>query len=77
MTELLFSFPTAAIQTFATFRTDTGEAQDDRKPFQLDRCHALDTGAKRCAATIRAGIAPMASQKPNKPGEEAQNHAVV
>ena len=46
MTELLFSFPTAAIQTFATFRTDTGEAQDDRKPFQLDRCHALDTGSE-------------------------------
>ncbi len=41
ITELLLSLPTVAIQTFATFRKeneDTGE-----KPFQLDRCHALET----------------------------------
>ncbi|MBL8446494.1 MAG: DUF2889 domain-containing protein [Zoogloeaceae bacterium] len=41
ISELLLSLPTAAIQTLATLRRDT----DDRagKPFQLDRCHALDT----------------------------------
>ncbi len=41
LTELLAHFPTVALQTFA------GEARDNEdrghKPFQLDRCHALDT----------------------------------
>lgn len=41
ISELLLSLPTAAIQTFATFQRDT--AAVDGKPFQLDRCHALDT----------------------------------
>ena len=40
ITELLAFLPTAAIQTFAGLqREDSG----DRKPYQLDRCHALDT----------------------------------
>lgn len=40
VTELLGSLPTAAVQTFAGLRSeDAGE----RKPFQLDRCHALET----------------------------------
>lgn len=44
LTELLYSLPTAAIQTFATFRRES----DDQlgKPFQLDRCHALDTSSE-------------------------------
>jgi hypothetical protein len=37
---MLGQFPTAAIQTMAGERRATDEA---RKPFQLDRCHALDT----------------------------------
>lgn len=41
LTELLAHFPTVALQTFA------GEVRDNEdrghKPFQLDRCHALDT----------------------------------
>ena len=38
LTELLAYLPTAALQTFAGLqREDAGE----RKPFQLDRCHAL------------------------------------
>ncbi len=42
LTELLAQFPTAAIQTFAGFfNNDTDDAAG--KPFQLDRCHALDT----------------------------------
>jgi hypothetical protein len=42
LTELLGQFPTAAIQTFAGFfNNDTDDAAG--KPFQLDRCHALDT----------------------------------
>lgn len=41
LTELLLSLPTAAIQTFATFRRDNED--DGEKPFQLDRCHALET----------------------------------
>lgn len=43
LTELLASLPTAAIQTLATFRRDTGEGEGGEKPFQLDRCHALET----------------------------------
>ena len=44
MTELLNSLPTAAIQTVASFRRDDEETKD--KPFQLDRCHALETSAE-------------------------------
>lgn len=44
ITELLFSLPTAAIQTFATFRRDNEDHGE--KPFQLDRCHALETGSE-------------------------------
>ena len=37
-------FPTAAIQTFAGER---GQAPDDgTKPFQIDQCHALDSGSE-------------------------------
>lgn len=43
LTELLLSLPTAAIQTFATFRRDNEETAE--KPFQLDRCHALESGS--------------------------------
>jgi hypothetical protein len=40
LTELLGYLPTAAIQTFAGL---TREIHGDAKPFQLDRCHALET----------------------------------
>lgn len=49
LTELLVSLPTAAIQTFASEARDTEGLDPDAKPFQLDRCHALDTGS----ATVR------------------------
>ena len=40
ITEMLSYLPTAAVQTFAGLqREDDG----DQKPFQLDRCHALET----------------------------------
>lgn len=41
MSELLMSVPTVALQTMASFQRDNEET--DQKPFQLDRCHALDT----------------------------------
>lgn len=41
LTELLLSLPTAAIQTWATFHRDNED--NGVKPFQLDRCHALET----------------------------------
>lgn len=44
ITELLYSLPTAAIQTYATFRRDTDD--QGRKPFQLDQCHALETSSE-------------------------------
>jgi len=43
ITEMLASLPTAAIQVFAGLRReDDGEG----KPFQLDRCHALETSTE-------------------------------
>lgn len=44
LTELLLSLPTAAVQTEATFRRDNEDSGE--KPFQLDRCHALETSAE-------------------------------
>ena len=44
ITEMLAGLPTAAIQSFA------GEMREERppgrKPFQLDHCHAMDTGGE-------------------------------
>jgi Protein of unknown function (DUF2889) len=40
LTELLGYLPTAAVQTFAGLRREDAGAH---KPFQLDRCHALET----------------------------------
>jgi hypothetical protein len=45
MTELLAALPTAAIQTFASEMNDTEGFDPERKPFQLDKCHALETGS--------------------------------
>jgi hypothetical protein len=42
-TEMLLSLPTAAIQTVATLSRDNEDTPE--KPFQLDRCHALETSA--------------------------------
>jgi Protein of unknown function (DUF2889) len=41
LTEMLGYLPTAAVQTFAGLKTREDEGAD--KPFQLDRCHALET----------------------------------
>jgi hypothetical protein len=41
VTELLGYLPTAAVQTLSGLREREDEGTD--KPFQLDRCHALDT----------------------------------
>lgn len=41
LTEMLLSLPTAAIQTFASLRRE--DSAETGKPFQLDRCHALET----------------------------------
>jgi hypothetical protein len=43
VTELILFLPTAALQTFAGVH---GEVRaDDEKPYQLDRCHALETSS--------------------------------
>ena len=44
LTELLGQFPSAAIQVLAGEQRDNHD--DGRKPFQLDRCHALDAGGE-------------------------------
>ena len=43
MTELLASLPTAALQTIASEIKETEGVSPGEKPFQLDRCHALET----------------------------------
>jgi hypothetical protein len=48
ITELLGYLPTAAVQTYAGLRRREDEGSG--KPFQLDRCHALDT---RGSAVLR------------------------
>jgi hypothetical protein len=40
LTELIAFLPTAALQTFAGLAGELG--QHDERPFQLDRCHALE-----------------------------------
>lgn len=44
MTEMLGGLPTAAFQTFAGEIPEQGE--DGARPFQLDQCHALETGSE-------------------------------
>ena len=43
VTELLTSFPAAAIQTLASEMIDTEGFVPGEKPWQIDRCHALDS----------------------------------
>jgi hypothetical protein len=43
LTELIGLLPTAAIQAFAGERRENLATNKSQKPFQLDRCHALDT----------------------------------
>ena len=44
ITELLGALPTAAVQTFAGLKAREDEGAG--KPFQLDRCHALETSSE-------------------------------
>lgn len=46
LTELLLALPAATIQTFASEMRDTEGRDPGLKPFQLDRCHALDTSSE-------------------------------
>ena len=56
ITELLGYLPTAAVQTFAGLRKREDEGAG--KPFQLDRCHALETTTDNRAPLLSAsGIA--------------------
>jgi hypothetical protein len=43
LTELLNSLPTAAIQTMASEVSETDGVAPGEKPWQLDRCHALES----------------------------------
>jgi hypothetical protein len=44
ISEMLGFFPTAAIQTFAGERREMPD--DGAKPFQIDQCHALESGSE-------------------------------
>lgn len=43
ITELLMFLPTAALQTLASEVHDSNGGEDSEKPYQLDRCYALDS----------------------------------
>jgi hypothetical protein len=45
LTDLLAALPTVAVQTLATLRYERDRA-GKRKPHQLDRCHALESGSE-------------------------------
>lgn len=45
LTELAMVLPTVALQTFAS-ETQDNEDHDGRQPYQLDRCHALETSSE-------------------------------
>lgn len=45
-TELFSLLPTAAIQTLASEVTDTEGRYSEQQPYQLDRCHALETSSE-------------------------------
>ena len=45
LSELLGYLPTAAVQTFAGLKRET-DGWADKKPFQLDACHALRTDSQ-------------------------------
>jgi len=45
VTELLSSLPTVAMHTFASGKSNV-DLSVDGKPFELDRCHALDTSSE-------------------------------
>jgi hypothetical protein len=67
LTELSQVLPTAAIQAFAGEIIDTRDAasagQQSQKPFQLDRCHALQSdGAAVAQFYPRWAVKPAASQ---------------
>lgn len=76
VTELLGYLPTAAVQTFAGLRKR--EDEGSAKPFQLDRCHALDTHGdavrryyprwyQPAHREIVAANAPSADDRPDAP----------
>ncbi|TRZ65035.1 MAG: DUF2889 domain-containing protein [Rhodocyclaceae bacterium] len=46
LTELLLGLPAAAVQTLASEMRDTDGHDPLTKPFQLDRCHALETSSE-------------------------------
>lgn len=46
ITELLLALPTAAIQTMASEVNEVEGLSPGAKPFQLDRCHALETSSE-------------------------------
>jgi hypothetical protein len=49
VTELLANLPTAAVQMLAGLRSELDGSGANEKPFQLDRCHALDTSGETVA----------------------------
>lgn len=75
LNEMLGQFPTAAIQTMAGERRDTDDTDNTDttldKPFQLDRCHALDTHGEavrryypRWYRDAKTGTKPKSTESP-------------
>ena len=55
ITELVMCLPTAALQTFASDVQDNADGNGlGHKPFQLDRCHALESHSGSGTALLPA-----------------------
>jgi len=68
LTELLWQMPTLALQTFATLVPE--DDMGGQKPFQLDRCHALDSRSEAVRIYYPrwfVGDAGAASNQPDNP----------
>lgn len=64
LTEMLGQFPTAAIQAMAGEKRDNDDGKG--KPFQLDRCHALDTRGEAVARYYPRWFSSASTGSPKK-----------
>jgi hypothetical protein len=64
LTEMLSVLPTAAIQALFVKPADSAA-----KPFQLDRCHALDTAGEAAARYYPKWYAPRTAAQPKERGD--------
>ncbi|MBI4756467.1 MAG: DUF2889 domain-containing protein [Betaproteobacteria bacterium] len=78
LTELLLALPTAAIQTFASEVRDNDDLGG--KPFQIDRCHALESSTetvRRYYPRWYQGAAPAHDRQPAAVPDGVSSHGAT